>query len=259
MSGPDPSGAESQRMESLAKQLADLERQSGDLQAAMQRSASVRTLLVLVVASLLGIYMYLYYTAGKALTDEKNIERLRAELERSATANQQKVMEEAKKLVEHTWPTVSAAMSEQLKDDMPVFMTMLGTERENLAVNLQSRLESLVRGKYEKSLDEHRTILKESFPSIKDDRDLDMMAENFKDSFAPLVKRHYGDRIRSEFERMYKTWDDFPVDKSKREREELQDELYSLLFALMQHKLAAAGADTQSDKAKDKVPQASGS
>jgi len=116
-------------------------------------------------------------------------------------------------------------------------------------VNLQSRMEGLVRGKYDKTLDQHRKILIEEFPSIKDDRDIDVMAENFKDAFGPLVKQHYGDKIRNEFDRMYKTWDDFPIDKSKKNREELSNELYSLLFALMQHKLAAAGEDTETEKA----------
>jgi hypothetical protein len=149
-------------------------------------------------------------------------------------------------------------LSDQLKDDMPTFMTLLGTERDNLAVNLQSRMEGLVRAKYDKTVDQHREILKEQFPSVKDDRDIDLMAENFKDAFGPLVKRHYGDRIRSEFDQMYKTWDDFPIDNSKRDHEELSQELYNLLFALMQHKLAAAGEDTLTDKSKAKA-DASGS
>jgi multidrug efflux pump subunit AcrB len=256
MAGPDSS--ESQRVEGLAKQLAELERQAGEVSAALQRSASVRRLLVLVVAALLGIYLYLYYTAGKAFLDQKNIDRLMRELEARATANSDDVMKEAQILVRNTWPTVSAALSDQLKDDMPTFMTLLGTERDNLAVNLQSRMEGLVRAKYDKTVDQHREILKEQFPSVKDDRDIDLMAENFKDAFGPLVKRHYGDRIRSEFDQMYKTWDDFPIDNSKRDHEELSQELYNLLFALMQHKLAAAGEDTLTDKSKAKA-DASGS
>jgi multidrug efflux pump subunit AcrB len=245
-------------MEGLAKQLADLERQSGELTTALQRSASVRRLLVLVVAALLGIYLYMYYTAGKAFTDQKNIDRLMKELERSATANTDEVMNHAQTLVRNTWPTVSAAISDQFQADMPTFMTALGTEREALAVNLQSRMESLVRGKYEKALDQHRSILTESFPNIKDERDFDVMADNFKDAFGPLVKQHYGDRIRSELEKMYKTWDDFPVDNSRRDQEQLAKELHNLLFALAQHKLAAVGEDTVTEKAKTKS-QPSGS
>jgi hypothetical protein len=178
------------------------------------------------------------------------MEKLMAELERAATSNSDAVMRQVHVLVEHTWPTVSAAMTEQLQNDMPKFMTLLGTERENLAVNLQSRLESLVRGKYEKTLDQHRDILIQEFPSIKDEKDIDNMADNFKEAIGPLVKKHYGDKIKSEFEAMYKTWDEFPIDNSKRDREQLSQELYNLLFALMQHKLAAAGEDTVSEKAK---------
>jgi lipid II:glycine glycyltransferase (peptidoglycan interpeptide bridge formation enzyme) len=259
MAGPDAAGADSQRLEGLAKQLADLERQANDLSAALQRSASIRRLLVLVVAALLGIYLYLYFMAGREFTEKKNMDKLMNELERSATANSSPVMKQAQMLVEKTWPTVSAAMSEQLQNDMPTFMTLLGTERENLAVNLQTRMESLVKGKYEKTLDQHRAILIEQFPSIKDDRDIDAMADNFKDAFTPLVKRHYGDKIRGEFEKMYKTWDEFPVDTTKRDRDELSQELYNLLFALMQHKLSASGADTPTDKGVKEPRVSSGS
>src|SRR5262245_36994448 len=147
MAGPDSS--DSQRLEGLAKQLADLERQSGEMATALQRSASVRRLLVLVVVALLAIYLYLYYTAGRAFLDQKNIDRLMKELEARATANQDDVMKEAQNLVKHTWPTVSSALSDQLRDDMPAFMTLFGAERETLAVNLQSRMEGIVRAKYE--------------------------------------------------------------------------------------------------------------
>jgi hypothetical protein len=254
MAGPDQSRTDSQRLEALAKQLADLEHQSSELGTALQRSASVRRLLVLVVVALLAIYGYLYYSAGRAFTDKKNMDRLMSELERSATANSDRVMRQVHVLYEHTWPTVSAAMSDQFQKDMPTYMNLLGTERENLAVNLQSRLEGLVRAKYDKSVDQHRDILIQSFPSVKDDKDIDAMVDNFKDAFAPLVKRHYGDKIRGEFDKMYKTWDEFPIDDSKRDHEELSRELYNLLFALMQHKLATAG-----EEAKPQVDSSGGS
>src|SRR5262245_40306028 len=99
MPGPDPSGAESQRLEALAKQLADLERQSADYMAAQQRSASVRKLLTLVVVALLVIYGTMYYTTGKAVYDPKTRDQLLLELQRSRTANADEIMH-------HVWRVV---------------------------------------------------------------------------------------------------------------------------------------------------------
>lgn len=252
MASQDSSGSESQKLEALAKQLADLERQATEVSAAMQRSGSVRMLLTLVVVALLAVYMYLFYTTGKSFTDKKNLDKLMIELQLSASNNSNVVMHHAQTLVEKTWPKVSAAMTEQIKNDMPKFMTLLGTERETLAVNLQSQLESKVLGHYEKALKNHRDILAENFPSIKDDRDLDLMTDNFRDAFQPLVKQYYGEKLKGEFDKMYKTWDEFPFDDSKRNRDELSQELYHLLFALMQHKLAAGGLEESSPKATGK-------
>src|SRR5262245_27801584 len=105
MAGPDTSGSESQRLESLAKQLADLERQSADYIATQQRSASVRKLLTLVVVALLVIYGTMYYTTGKALYDPKTREQFVQELERSRAANSDELMRHVYRLREDTWPT----------------------------------------------------------------------------------------------------------------------------------------------------------
>jgi len=243
MSGQDPSGSESQRLEALAKQLADLEKQSAEMVAALQRSASIRRLLTLAIVALLGVFLYLFFTTGKAFYDKDNLDKLMTELQLRSDANASELMKHGKTLYDNTWPTLSAAFEKQMKDDMPKVTAMLGGERETMAVNLRSRLESLVNAHYNKALAKHRAILAETFPSIKEDRDFDLMTDNFRDAFSPLVKQYYGDRIEREFKQMYQTWDEFPEDKSKRTREELSADLYHLLFALMQHKLATAGLE----------------
>jgi multidrug efflux pump subunit AcrB len=256
MTGQDSPGADSQKLEALAKQLADLERQTAELDAALRRAASVRRLLTLVVVLVLGTYGYLFYSKGKAFADKDNLDRLQIELELSAQKNSAEIINHVQTLYEHTSPTISAAFAKQMKDDMPKITAMLGSERETLAINLKDRMDGLVRGHYNKAIDQHRGILAETFPSVKDDRDIEAMSENFKDAFKPLVKQHYGDKLQAEFDRMYKTWDTFPQDESKRTREELSQELYNLLFALMQEKLAAAAEERASSKS---APGASGS
>ena len=256
MAGQDPSGPDNQRMEALAKQLADLERQSAELGAALQRSGAVRRLLTLVVLAVVVIYGYLYYTKGKSFVDKDNLDRLITELQLRSDANADDLIRHGNTLYRNTWPTVSAALEKQVKDDIPKVTAMLGAERETLAVNLQGRMEGLVQGHYNKALDTHRSILIETFPQVKDERDLELMSDNFKEAFRPLVKQHYGEKIKAEFEEMYKIWDTFPRDESKRDRDELSKELYHLLFALMQEKLAA-GQEQRADSKP--APGASGS
>src|SRR5262249_31515717 len=140
MSGQDPTG-DGQKLEALARQLADLERESAELTAAIQSSAGVRKMLVLVVVILLAVYGYLYYTTGKALMAKNNRDQLLVELRARAQVNSKEITDQAHLLVERTWPRVSEAFNNQLKHDMPSIMNKLGTERETLAVNLKDRLE----------------------------------------------------------------------------------------------------------------------
>ena len=108
MAGQDPSGPDNQRMEALAKQLADLERQTVELGAALQRSGAVRKLLTLVVLVVLGIYLYLFYTKGKSLTDKDNVDRLMTELQLSANANTGEITKQVQALVDSVDQTEAA-------------------------------------------------------------------------------------------------------------------------------------------------------
>jgi multidrug efflux pump subunit AcrB len=240
MAEQDSAGADNQRQQALARQIGDLERHATELNAAFERAANVRRFLILVVVVLLGVYGYMYYQAGKALTSEDNLTKLGNRLQLAATNNQEEIVNEVQALLKHTQEPVTKAFDDRIKADLPVVTAALGKERENLAVNLKSRIEGQLEGQYKKALDEHRKILAEEFPAIKDDRALDKMTENFKDAFKPLVKAHYGDQIQAEFNKMYKTWDEFPIDDSKEDRDALAKKLYGMLFELMKMKIAHA-------------------
>lgn len=254
MASQDPRGPDSQSLEALAKQLADLERLAAELTRSAQSAARTRTLLAVGVLVILGVSLTIFW--GRASSFLGKPEPLKNAISKAAQNNQEEFEREARTFFKHVWPSVSDAFSAQFTEDMPTYTTLLGAERQTLAVNLQSRMESLVRGHYNKAIDKHRGILVETFPSVKDERDLEAMSDNLKDAFVPLVKQHYGDKLQAEFDKMFKTWDSFPQDDSKRTREELSDELYHLLFALMQEKLATAGEEKPASKP---APEASGS
>lgn len=253
MASQDSTGPNSQSLEALAKQLADLERLAADLVRSSQRSARTRTLLALSVVVILGVSLTLFWSRGRAFLGKP--EPLKNALLKSYKNNQSEFENEARTFFKHVWPTVTDSFSAQFTADMPKYMTLLGTERETLAVNLNDRLQSKVQAHYDKAIDRHREILVETFPSVKDDRDLEAMSNNFKDSFKPMIKQLYGEKLKAEFDKMFETWDTFPLDDSKRSRDELSQDLYHLLFALMQEKLAAAAEE----KTDSKAPGASGS
>jgi hypothetical protein len=253
MSGQDPSGVDSQKLEALARQLGDLERQAAELNAAIQRSGAVRKFLTLVVVVLLAFFGVLFYRTGSSFLGKENRDELKLQLQLSATANSDTLMKELRILQEHSWPPLSKAFSDQIKQDMPAIMNKMGAERETLAINLQSKLDSHVKGRYKQALAKHRTILEGEFPDIKDEEAFALMIDNFEKAFNPLVKTYYGDKMALQFTEIYKTWDDFPLDDTKRNREELADTLYMLLYELMKAKLAHDGTEPEKAKASSKA------
>ncbi len=248
MSGQDPSGLESQKLEALARQLGDLEKQANELTAAIQRSASVRRVLVLVVVGVLAVFGGLYYQVGRSFVDQKNIDKMMVYLNKRAAANSQEVMNELQTLVKHTQPTVSDALEKQFTKDMPAILGLLGKEREVLALNLQDLLDQRLRAQYTKALKQHSAILQEEF-DIQDVEALAMMVDHFEGGFQPLVKQYYGDRLKEEFNRMYATWDNFPLDNSRRTKEELEKELYHQLIGLMLQKVVTLATEVDPPKA----------
>ncbi len=258
MASQEPGGPDTPKLEALAKQLADLERQAADMGATFQSSGRTRLLLVLAVVVILGVSLTMFWKRASGFLKEP--EPLVNAMRKSYEDNQGDLEREIRTLWDHSRPKLQEAFTKQIETDMPIVMTKIGEERETLAVNLRDRLEGEVRGQYNKAIDQHRQILQENFPSIKDEKVMDDMAQNFKDAFDPLVKRHYSEKIKGEFNKMYAIWDDFPMDKSKRTREELGEELYGLLFGLMQEKLAGAGkAEKKPERTDAPAPAESGS
>jgi hypothetical protein len=234
---------DSQKLEALARQLGELEREANEVAAAIQRSGSVRRLVALAIVVVVGVISYLGYQRAKEFVGKENMDLLSIELNLAATNNADDVMKQLWTLVENTRPTVIKALNDQFSRDMPAILAKLGTERDNLAVNLQSRLESHLRGQYNQALEGHRAILREEF-KIEDEETLSLMIHHFEGGFQPLVERYYGKKLKAEFERMYALWDEFPIDDSQRTREELEKELYNHLVGLFLEKVSAVGSET---------------
>ena len=243
MAAQESSGVDSQKLEALAKQLGDLERQATDVSDAIQRAASVRRILTLAVVGVLAVFLTLYYKTARSFLGDENLDQLIVQLNLRAAANSEDVINQLHVLVDHTKEPLAQAFNEQFQKDMPTILAKLGPERENLAVNLQSRLDDRLQDQYNKALESNRQLLKEEF-KIEDDETLSLMIHHFEGGFQPLVKQYYGDKLKAEFNRMYATWDDFPLDDSKRSREELEKELYRQLVGLMMHRVSAVGAET---------------
>lgn len=258
MAAQDSTPSESQRLEVLAKQAAELERQWTELDMALRRSATVRRFLFLVVVAVLGVYIYLYISLGRGFMEPENLNLVAREVQNRALPNLDTVLAEVRKLVENTRPTVTAAFSTQFEKDMPAIKKKLEPEWKTLIENVETRLNVSVQKAYSEAVDKHQAILAEEFPTVKDPKDFRLMSDNLEGALEPLVKRFYGQRIRAQFDHLYVTWQNFPEIEGKRDRDKLADDLYHLLIALLQTKASLLGDEGERGATKSKVVPASG-
>ncbi|MBI3463727.1 MAG: hypothetical protein HY000_11825 [Planctomycetes bacterium] len=242
----------------LAKQVAELERQWTDLDMAIRRSATVRRFLVLVVVAVLGVYLYLYYSLARGFLDRENLNRVAREVQNRALPNLDAVLDEVRALLDHTGPAVMTAFSAQFEKDMPTIKAKLEPEWKTLLDDMERRLNERMQNAYYEAQDKHQAILAEEFPNVKDAKDFKLMGKNLDEAIQPLIKRFYGKKIRSQLDQLDETWQEFPQTESRRDREELADELYHLLIALLQTKASLLGEEDDRKPGKSKVVPASG-
>lgn len=246
-SGPDP-----QRLEALAKQIEAAERQELSLVAAIDRAATVRMLLTLVVLAVVVTYVVLFYRAGKSFTEARFVGDLGDQLKRRAVANQDELVREARALQEHTMPVVTAAFNKQFKSDMPRYQAKMGEEWKEMQKSLPTKFEKLMEEQYKKTLTRHRDVLKQEFPDVKE-REIQLMTENFQLALKPLVAKYYGDRMRAQLETMYSTWQDFPAAEMTGTPDEMADQLYEHIVGFLLERISRSAEET------DRVRPAAGS
>jgi hypothetical protein len=243
MAAQDSTVPESQKLEALAKQIAELESQWNELDMAIRRSATIRRFLILVVVAILGIYIYLYYTFARGFVEPSNRQRVVLAVPERALPNLDAVTHQVNLLVEHTRPAVSKAFGDQLDKDLPAIQAKLEPEYQILIENLQRRADIAVDSYYHDAVVKHRRILEEEFPSVKDPKAFDTMIANLQESFDPLVEKYYGGKIKAQLEQLNVRWQNFPMLKDKRTRDELADDLYGLLIALVKAKTSLLDED----------------
>ncbi len=249
MSSPGTAGPDSPTVEALARQVEELERRSGELAATLRRAARTRRLLTLVVAFLLAVYAYLYWSKGRAFL--KNPDPLMQALTARARANSDDMLRETQKLVENAWPAVSDAFYDQFKKDLPTLMARFGNERDILATDLRNGIDERAKQRYHDALARHRTILEEQFPDVKDPAALAAMSDNMQKALDAMVEDYYGKRLAAEFDALYKTWDDFPLaEPGDYKGQSPEDALYAMLLELLRVKLTRVGDQPERSEAR---------
>lgn len=237
-----------QGVETLARQVRDLEQESAQLSAAISRARWIKVVLVLALVAIV-------LTAGvkirnKALQFVQDPQPLYNELQTWARDNEDELQREAKKFIDDAVPPLRQAFQDRFEQDMPVIMDLVGEQREVLALALRDELEKRVQQKYQAAIASHQQILKDEFPDIKDQEAIDAMNVNMQEAIKPLVKRYYADKLALEFEKMQELIATFPL-APPGDRDKLAEDLYGHLFELMRMRLAHAEGSGATAKSKN--------
>lgn len=229
----------------LTKEVDALEQRVNALVAAIRGGKRVRVyLLLLVLALLVGLGFYFYQRTTRFMKEIQSQEMVDAVTARIEGNLAELFEREVRELAEAAAPKVSEAFMEQAKKDTPVIMKALEQERDVFAENLESRVRKRIEERHHELLQEHRNILADEFPQLKDDAVMTQMIDNFEIGLDKMVKEHYGDEIKQQMQQLYKTWEDFPLaDEPAEGDQELADQLVGHLFELF--KLVLIESDKQ--------------
>lgn len=204
-------GTNSGDLAGLSAKLDGLQREAADLRAAFAAGRGVRMLMLLLVIAFVGGFTYLFYKMGLDFQSKQNLDKIMAEVQTKSPDITQDLAREMQKIMANAGPKVKDAFWNQFQKDADVYLAAVEKEREPLVENLQRDLNATLNAHYDKILASHGQVLKDEFKSeITDDKDYVRMMDNFKIGLQQMVKDFYVDRMKGQFQQLYKTWDGFP-------------------------------------------------
>jgi len=228
----------------MDQRVQQVEKQVGDLQAALLATRKTRNLLVLSLLAVLVVAGVLFYRLGQRLQSEEYQTELGDAAQEYLEQNSPEYMREVQMLVDHVGPKVSDAFMDQAKKDMPLYAQAVDRQRELLMKNLEERLAIAINDHYEVTLKQSEEILIQEFPAADDDVTRRRVMENFRIALNRMVAKFYIDEFRTELQALYDTWDGFPVASVPDEGDlPLEDQLFGTLLNLVSLKLSSAGTE----------------
>lgn len=198
-------------------------------------SETVGTLTVTnaILASLIvligGGYIYGRFIYKPEPTAEQ-MEPYAAEVRQRLEEHADVIGEEAGKLAGEIAPPVADAVYARAQKDYPKYIHALETQGSEFLDNIEKILVAKVKAKYRDYLLAHRDVIKEEFPAHANDKNVDLVLEDFQQTMDRIVERYYLDELRREADRTVALWDEFaPLDEPEANEPSLQEQFVDYL------------------------------
>lgn len=221
-------------LDQLTARLDELQRRTEGLTTALQQSRSTRRLIMLAFLIFVLVASWKFYSLSGMIKSKEYQDKLFEELQKAVATNQDSFSREVQKLIDDSTPVVTKAFSEQSQKDMPIFMSIIDTERTKLLEDLTKSMSEKVTEHHEALIRKHEKLFAEEFPSVQDKDVRERMIGNTCLALDRLVKKYYVDEFQKEFQSMEKTWEEFPVaDKPTADEPPLESQLVGELMDLL--------------------------
>jgi hypothetical protein len=183
------------------------------LSSAMNFSRYSRIGLVIVVIAFVAYLTLDLKQFAESLTDEDFTHSLVDEAKGQFFGKgdpEELLQTESKRLGDTIVQTLQGALKVQLDNDLEEFKGIVSIERETLAKNMESRLNTIFNERYAEALNNHEKVLREKFPEFTDDQLANLIA-NLETAMNQVLIEHYQHEIKGKLNQLYKNFDDFPV------------------------------------------------
>ena len=195
----------------LSQKIVQIEREVDALRSAISRARTMRFVFLIALIALVLAVVYFFLQLARQVTSEKFMEEIATEARLHIENNQNDYQKQVQSLVDHSYPILTQAFSDQATKDMQKFTSAMDHEREALTNNLQTQLNDRLSKKYQGVLQEYESKMIETFPELADEKTRDKVVDNFQSIIKTLVARNYGDRFNESSQRLMSIWDQFPA------------------------------------------------
>jgi len=195
----------------LSQKIMQIENEVDALRSAISRARMMRFVFLLALIALVLAVVYFFLQLARQVTSEKFMAEIASEAKLHLENNQSDYQKQVQSLVDHSYPILTQAFSEQATKDMQKFTSAMDHEREALTNNLQTQLNDRLSKKYQGVLQEYESKMIETFPELADEKTRDKVVDNFQSIIKTLVARNYGDRFNESSQRLMSIWDEFPA------------------------------------------------
>lgn len=207
------------------------------LQNSMGRNRTIRRLLLLATLGFLVGFGIAYWNKAKHLSSPEYRQELVSLAQTQLEDQSDDYMRQVEGLVSTTSPVLTEAFYERAKQDLPHYLSALGTERDVLVERLQANVEQKLKETQGQMLERYQGILREEFPDLTEEQ-YGRMINNLEVAVQRLASRYYKEELQGQLNTLYDTWDSFPKTEPNADPNlRLEDQFISALVDLLQHKL----------------------